>query len=272
MFSTSMMASSTTTPMATTNPASTMTFKVTPAASSTRTAATSDSGMAIRLMKAVRHSNRNATMINVTSSTPSSSARVRFSRDCSMKVAGRKMVVSTSIPGSPGAISAMACSTPRVTSTVLAPRYFCTTSSSPGPSLTTASPISGPGSTRVWPRSFNRSILPSRSTTGTSPSCSGPVMGCTWRMLSRCPSASTKPPVPTTAPSEYCSRPLSRASADTSMTCWSEMSCSVSLSRVDLDVALRQPLTPDRHLGHAGHAQQPRPGPSSRRWSTCRRG
>ena len=42
---------------------------------------------------------------------------------------------------------------PRVTSTVLAPRNFCTTSISPGPSSTTPSPISGPGSTSTFPRS-----------------------------------------------------------------------------------------------------------------------
>ncbi len=94
MFSTSMIASSTTTPMATTNPASTMTLSVTPAPSRTSMAATRDNGMAMRLMKAVRHSNRKATMINTTSPTPTSSATVRLSMDCSMNVAGRKIVVS----------------------------------------------------------------------------------------------------------------------------------------------------------------------------------
>ena len=133
MFSTSMMASSTTTPTATTRPASTITFTVAPATSSTSSAATRDSGMAIRLMNAVRHSNRKATMIKATSRMPSRIARVRLSIDCSMKVAGRKIVVSTSMPRSPGAISAMASSTPLVTSTVFAPRNFWTTSNKPWP-------------------------------------------------------------------------------------------------------------------------------------------
>ena len=53
-----MMASSTTTPMATTSPARTITLIVAPAASNTSTAATRDNGIAIKLMKAVRHSNR----------------------------------------------------------------------------------------------------------------------------------------------------------------------------------------------------------------------
>ncbi len=202
MFSTSMMASSTTTPTATTRPASTITFTVAPARSSTSSAATRDSGMAIRLMNAVRHSNRNATMIKATSRMPSRIARVRLSIDCSMKVAGRKIVVSTSMPRSPGAISAMASSTPLVTSTVFAPRNFWTTSNSPGPSFTTASPISGPGSTLTTPMSESRRTLPSRSSTGTRPRSSAPTIGCTCRTLSRWVSFSTNPPVPTTAPSE----------------------------------------------------------------------
>ena len=79
-------------------------------------------------------------MIRITSRMPSSSARVRLSIDCSMNVAGRKIVVSISMPGSPGCISSIASSMPRVTSIVLAPRNFWTTSIRPGPSLTTASP------------------------------------------------------------------------------------------------------------------------------------
>ena len=199
-----MMASSTTTPMATTSPASTITLTVAPARSSTSTAATSDSGMAIRLMNAVRHSNRNAMMIRITSRMPMNIARVRLSIDCSMKVAGRKIVVSTSMPGSPGCISAMASSTPRVTSIVLAPRNFWTTSIRPGPVVDDGvADQSGPLSTSTSPRSASRSTLPSRSTTGTSARSLGAddrldVLGS----LSRWPSASTKPPVPTTAPSE----------------------------------------------------------------------
>ena len=42
-------------------------------------------------------------MMKITeSSTPISNALVRLSIDCSMNVAGRKIVVSMSIPGSPG--------------------------------------------------------------------------------------------------------------------------------------------------------------------------
>jgi hypothetical protein len=87
MFSTSMMASSTTTPIATTSPARTMTLTVAPAASRIRTAATRESGMAIRLMKAVRHSNKKATKISTTSPIPQSMAVRKLPIDCSMAVA-----------------------------------------------------------------------------------------------------------------------------------------------------------------------------------------
>ena len=94
-------------------------------------------------------------------------------------------MVSTAIPGNPGCISRMASSTPRVTSAVFAPRYFCTTRSRPGPSSTTPSPIIGPGSITTWPKSAIRITLPSRSMTGILPICSGSTMGCTLRMLNR---------------------------------------------------------------------------------------
>ncbi len=223
-FSTSMMASSTTTPMATTSPASTITLSVTSWASRTRIAAINDSGMASRLMKAVRHSNRNAMMITTTSRMPISIASVRLSMDCSMNVAGRKIVVSTLIPGRPGWSFSIASSTPRVTSMVLAPRYFWTISMMPRPSSITASPNSGPWSMTTSPRSSSLSTRPFRSTTGTFARSSGAKIGCTCRMLKRCPPSSTKPPVPITAPSEYRSSPASRASPVAPMTLSSETS------------------------------------------------
>ena len=102
MFSTSMIASSTTTPIATTSPARTMTLIVVSRTSSTSTAASSESGIAMRLMNAVRSSKRKAMMITITSSTPISSALPRLSIDCSMNVAGRKISASTFTPGRPG--------------------------------------------------------------------------------------------------------------------------------------------------------------------------
>ena len=60
-----------------------------------------------------------------------------------MKFDWRKMCESMVIPGSPGRSAASAWSIPLVTSSVFAPGNFSTTSISPGPPLTTASPISG---------------------------------------------------------------------------------------------------------------------------------
>ena len=135
-------------------------------------------------------------MMKITSSTPISNAVVRLSIDCSMKVAGRKIVVSISIPGSPVRSSATACSTPSVTSMVLAPRNFWTISSRPGPPLTTPAPHTGWWPSRTVPRSDSRSTRPLLFTTGTSPSWSGPTIGCTCRTFMRWPPASTNPPVP----------------------------------------------------------------------------
>ena len=73
-FSTSMIASSTTSPSAMTRPARTMVLRVPPRAWRTSTAARSESGMARRLMTAVRHSKRKAARIAATSRQPQSMA------------------------------------------------------------------------------------------------------------------------------------------------------------------------------------------------------
>jgi len=144
MFSTSMIASSTTTPMDTTSPASTMTLIVWSCRSSTISAMISDSGIEIRLMNVVRHSIRKAIRMSTTSRMPISSEVVRLSIAVWMKVAGRKIVVSTVIPVNAGWSSAIAASSPRVTSRVLVSGNFWTTSRMPARSFTTPSPHVGP--------------------------------------------------------------------------------------------------------------------------------
>ena len=143
MFSTSMMASSTTEPSATTKPASTMVLIVAPMKYSASPAATSDSGIAMTLISATRHSYRNAPRTSRTRIEPMMIDTTRLWTDISMKVAGRKMVESMSTPGSPGRRSASTFSTPRVTSSVLAQGSFSTIIIRPGPSLMTASPTMG---------------------------------------------------------------------------------------------------------------------------------
>ena len=75
----SMIASSTTTPTATANPASTIVLIVDPVRSSTIAAVASDSGMASRLTSAARHWNRNASSTNTTRMQPRSTDRLRLS-------------------------------------------------------------------------------------------------------------------------------------------------------------------------------------------------
>jgi len=58
-----------------------------------------------------------------------------------MKVAGLKIVGSSSTPGSAGFNRSSASSTPRVTANVLAPSCFSTIRSKPGTSLMIASPM-----------------------------------------------------------------------------------------------------------------------------------
>ena len=194
MFSTSMMASSTTTPMATTSPASTMTLIDASRRSRNQMADISDSGIATRLMIAVRTVNRNAVMMTMTSSIPRSRALVRLSIDWSTNVAGRKIVGSISIPGRPGCMSLRTSSASSVTSFVFAPRDLLTTSSSPSPPSMTASPHSCWLACRTWPMSFMRSSRPPRLATTTSASSSAFEMVWMSWMLSRCVGCSMKPP------------------------------------------------------------------------------
>ncbi len=213
MFSTSMMASSTTTPTAITKPASTIVLIVPPVQYSTRAAAISDNGIAVTLTSAVRHWNRKTLSTRTTRKQPSSSARLRLPRDSSMNEAGRNRVVSTAIPVRPGCSSLSASSTPRVTSSVLPHGSFSTISISPGPPLMTASPIScWWSSTTVATSASFRGGSPSRSSSGTWARSAGDVMGCTCLMVRLWLGVSSAPPVPIKAPGEYLSRPASRAS------------------------------------------------------------
>ena len=141
MFSMSMIASSTITPSAITKPARIIVLIVAPTVASTSPAATRDSGIVTRLISATRHSKRKNSRISVTRMKPRIIARPRLSIEVSMKVAGRKMVVSTRMPGSPGCIAVSASSTPRVTSTVLPQGSFSTISMMPTPSSMMASPL-----------------------------------------------------------------------------------------------------------------------------------
>ena len=211
-FSTSMMASSTTSPRAMTRPARTMVLRVPPRHCRTSTAARRESGMARRLMTAVRHSKRKAARMSATRRQPQSMACRRLSRDISMKVAGRKIVESTSMPPRAGRRASRASSTRRVTSRVLPQGCFSTMRRRPGPSLMTASPIGAgcPSTTRAT--SPMRSAAPPRKATGTVARSSALVMAPVWATASRWLGVSMKPPAPTAV---ACPAAATSASRDT---------------------------------------------------------
>ncbi len=79
---------------------------------STSAAPVSESGIATRLISALRHENMNSASTRTTRSEPRSSASVRLSIESSTNVAGRKIVVSILMPGRPGFMSLIASSTP----------------------------------------------------------------------------------------------------------------------------------------------------------------
>ena len=137
-----------------------------------------------------------------------------------MKVAGRKIVESISMPGSPGFRAASASSTPRVTSSVFAHGSFSTIIIRPRSSLMTASPTSGQVSHTTWPTSPRRGGLARRplSVSGTAASCSTESTGDSLWMAKRWLGVSIIPSMRALAPELYVSRPMSSASAVVSIT------------------------------------------------------
>ncbi len=142
MFSMPMMASSTSTPSATANPPSVMVFSVSPMRSRTATAASNDSGMAVKAIKAARKSRRNrySTARMSTAATPKDSFKSPSAR--SMKFAGRCRPGYSVIPRllSAGSRSASAFSTARVAVNVFAPNWLDIDIITPGLPMTSASP------------------------------------------------------------------------------------------------------------------------------------
>ena len=89
IFSTSITASSTTTPSATTRPPRVMVFKLKPIACSIHTAVSSASGMALNDTSAPRQSRSVINSSATTSIAPMASDNCSFSIALSMKLAGR---------------------------------------------------------------------------------------------------------------------------------------------------------------------------------------
>ena len=225
IFSTSMIASSTTSPSAMTRPAIIITLIVAPDQSSIRPAPSSDSGIATRLIVACRQSRVKRNSTAATSAQPIISARVRLSIERSMKVAGRKMVVSTFTSLRPGFSSANAASTARVSSSVLAVGCFSTISMMPGPSSMMALPIGAlkPSTTRA-----TSPILTGASPACLTTACASSAAVCTvpvcWTAR-RWLGVSTNPPPPTSTASPAAARtsasvtPAARRRSGSTSTC-----------------------------------------------------
>ncbi len=185
---------------------------VTPIASRISTAEIRESGIAIRLMMAVRQSNRNSTRIATTSPRPIHIASERFSSDRSMNVAGRKIVGSISTSFMPGLSSSRAFSTLRVTSSVFPVGCFSTIRSSPMPSsvasafaalspddavVMTASPIGAGKPIFTSATSPTRIGAPFLMATGIASRSSGRLIGERWRTAIRWFGPSMNPPAAT---------------------------------------------------------------------------
>ena len=149
------------------------------------------------------------------------SASVRFSIDCSMKVAGLKIVESIFMSGRPGANSASAASTPRVTSIMFAHGSFSTINIRLTSSSMTASPIIAQVSHLTLPMSRSRggAIAPFFTmATGTPARCSGVNTGVTWRITSLWLGVSIIPSIRVFAPVRYPSRLKDKEFAVVSLT------------------------------------------------------
>ena len=147
MFSTSITASSTTTPIAIARPPRVMVSSEAPSRSSTRVAASSESGIAVQEIAAVRRSNRNRNRTTITSTAPTISESLTLLVAVLMKFAGRKRSLWIVIPSasSAGRSSCSAASTFCVTLSVSAAYCSATLRITPGRPWIPAPPIGGSG-------------------------------------------------------------------------------------------------------------------------------
>ena len=86
----------------------------------------------------------------------------------------------------------------------------------------------------------------------------GSMIGRLCWMPRRWLGVSMNPPVPGVDASRNVSGDTHSALPVERMTCSQRDALVAQLLRVDLDLELPLPLAPDRHVGHAGHREQPR--------------
>ena len=175
IFSTSMIESSTTSPSAMTSPPSVIVLIVIPSFSSTMTAVSSETGIAVSEIAAVRAlpSKRNST--TATNTPPSASECFMFRNAASMNDAGRCSRGKTVMPcfSNTGFSSASAASSDFVTSIVFAPYWLDIVINTPGFPMMTVSPNFGSAPSITRATSLSRTLKPFVCVTTTSPICSG---------------------------------------------------------------------------------------------------
>ena len=271
-----MMASSTSAPRAMTSPASVIVLIVWSCAWSTSRVAVIDSGMVSRLISATRHSNRNSARMITTSRKPRMIASLRLSMAVWMKFSCWNIVASNRMLGRLGSSVLTTSSTSRVSSTVSAHGSFSTMSIRPRLVVDRAvaeqrlvvlddvGDVARAGRSvparpeRPPPRGPRRGSAGGGTVSiGTCARSLGVTMGSTVRTLSRWFGVSMMPPGPMIEPSSCSSSPESTASAVVSMTWLRLMLRCVHRVRPDLHLQHLQPLAPQRHVGHAGHLEQP---------------
>ncbi len=153
MFSTSMTASSTTTPSATARPPSVMVLILRPMAFIAITAVIKDSGMLTKEISTVFRLPMNRNRMTAISAAPITRSSVMPLSAVSMKLAGRcrfEAYMTTPWAFNAGSRSCSAASTSRVTFSVLAPYCDAVVTSTPGRPMMTASPKSGAGASVTW--------------------------------------------------------------------------------------------------------------------------
>ena len=167
-FSTSMIASSTSSPIATARPPSVITLIDMPAAHSTTSATPRLSGSAVSVISVVRTSSKNSIRMIATKIAASRSTSSRLLTDSWMKSACRMTLGLTSIPAGMVFFAVASCaSMASVSASVLVPGDFCTdnTTALRPPSAAVPRGGVGPSTTSAtwpmviaWPSTFFRTV------------------------------------------------------------------------------------------------------------------
>ncbi len=208
MFSTSITASSTTTPSATARPPSVMVLMAQPRRSITITAVSSESGIETNDTSTVRRSRMKANSTSAISTAPIIRSSPMPPSAVVMKLAGRcrPPVRTTPWASSDGFSSARVASTAWVARRVLAPYWLAMATITPGLPMIRASPVRGVGASRTVARSPICTVEPSLRAIGAEATSAAERAWPEGATSTRCCSVSMKPPPET--PVEFRTAPI----------------------------------------------------------------